>query len=51
MPWVLTGYTAPNWTAEDTDATYFDSYYAIDDYVEDEEWSLTADPSGSWVLS
>lgn len=48
MPWEAQPSPSGSWTSLDEDRVYFASYYALDDYVVDEEWTLPAGPAGTW---
>jgi hypothetical protein len=50
MPWTLQGELTTEWTAATVNQTYVEMYYWLDDYVEDEEWTITPEPSDTWTL-
>ncbi|GLV28193.1 hypothetical protein TomTYG75_07160 [Sphingobium sp. TomTYG75] len=49
MPWVAVNPAAQQWALTANERTYYASYYAVDDYVEDEEWTLAQEASNVWV--
>jgi hypothetical protein len=50
MPWTLTGELSTDWTEAAVSRPYVAMFYWLDDYVEDEEWTITAEPDDTWVL-
>lgn len=50
MPWVIQGSTSGTWSAVQVERVYFNSYFVEDDYVEDEEWTLSPEPGDVWTL-
>ncbi len=51
MPWTLQGELSADWTAATVSRTYVAMYYWLDDYVEDEEWTITPELSDTWTLT
>lgn len=51
MPWEAVAPSSGSWAAQVNERTYAASYYADDDYVEDEEWTLSSDPAGDWEIA
>lgn len=49
MPWVAVNPAAAVWAETAAQRTYYASYYAVDDYVEDEEWTLVEEAPAVWV--
>lgn len=49
MPWETQTDPSGSWTSQQEDRAYFSSYYVLDDYVVDEEWTLPAGPDGAWA--
>lgn len=50
MPWTLQGELSADWTAATVARPYVLNYYWEDDYVVDEEWTITPEPSDEWTL-
>lgn len=49
MPWVALNPASEQWALTAQERTYFASFYALDDYVEDEEWELVEEAASVWV--
>lgn len=49
MAWVAVNPAAQQWALTANERTYYASYYAVDDYVEDEEWTLAVEAPAVWV--
>ena len=50
MPWTLQGELSTEWTAATVNRPYVLNFYWLDDYVEDEEWTITPDLTDTWTL-
>jgi len=49
MPWEAQPSPSGSWASQEDERVYFSSYYALDDYVVDEEWTLETPPVPEWV--
>lgn len=50
MPWEVQETANASWSPQSNERVYFASYYTVDDYVVDEEWTLGDAPVGTWEL-
>ncbi len=50
MAWTLIINGTGDWTPNTVTLTYVDMYYWLDDYVLDDEWTITPELSGTWTL-
>lgn len=50
MSWEPVTRPVTPWASQPNERTYYASYYAVDDYVDDEEWTLGNDPAGTWEV-
>lgn len=51
MAWTLQGELSSDWTTATVTRPYVAMFYWLDDYVEDEEWTILPEPADEWVLA